>query len=108
MFTKVGGRDRDFVKVVFEDKEIMAPRGQTVASVLLAEGVTSCRETPVSAEPRGPFCMMGICFDCLVVIDGEANQQACMTHVREGMSIERQRGVAQIGPDTDAEPDQAQ
>lgn len=104
MFIKVGGRDRDFVKVVFEDKEIVTPRGQTVAAVLLAEGASSCRETPVSGKPRGPYCMMGICFECLVVIDGEPNQQACMTTVREGMLIERQHGVAQIGPDTDAEP----
>lgn len=105
MFTKIGDRDRDFVTVLFEDQEIMAPRGQTVAAVLLAEGIRSFRETPVSGEPRGPYCMMGICFDCLVVIDGEPNQQACMTYVREGMLIKRQHGVAPIGPDANEERD---
>ena len=108
MFTKVGKGDRDLVRVMFEDKEIMAPRGQTVAALLLAEGITSCRETPVSGEPRAPYCMMGICFECLVVIDGEPNQQACMRYVREGMLIKRQQGVAQIGPDANAERDLAE
>ncbi len=108
MFTKVGDGDRDLVKVIFEDKEIMAPPGQSVAAVLLAEGIRSCRETPVSGEPRGPYCMMGICFECLVVIDGEPNQQACMRTVREGMLIKRQHGVAQIGPDAKAESDPAE
>ncbi len=108
MFTNIGIRDRDFVRVIFEDQEIMVPQGHTVAAVLLAEGIRSCRETPVSGAPRGPYCMMGICFECLVVIDGEPNQQACMRHVREGMSIERQHGVAQIGPDANAAQDPAE
>ncbi len=105
MFTKIGAPDGDCVKVIFEGKEVAAPRGQTVASVLLAEGIRSCRTTPVSGEPRGPFCMMGVCFECLVVIDGEPNQQACMTFVREGMLIKRQHGVAHIGPEDTAEQD---
>ncbi len=108
MFTKVGARGRELVKVRFEDKDIMAPAGQTVAAVLLAAGIGSCRETPVSGEARGPYCMMGVCFECLVVIDGEPNQQACMTYVREGMSIERQHGAAQIGPDVRPATDAAE
>jgi predicted molibdopterin-dependent oxidoreductase YjgC len=103
VFTKVGSAGHDSVKVTFEGKEIMATKGQSVAAVLLAEGIRSCRETPVSGDPRGPYCMMGVCFECLVVIDGEPNQQACMTAVRAGMVIERQHGVAQIGPQLDAE-----
>lgn len=105
MFTRIGARERGFVKVLFEGREIMAPQGQTVAAILLAEGIGSCRETPVSGVPRGPYCMMGICFECLVVIDGEPNQQACMRYVREGMSIKRQLGVAQIGPDASSATD---
>src|SRR6218665_1805772 len=49
--------------------------GATVAAALLANGVTACRATPVSGAPRAPYCMMGICFECLVVIDGIGNRQ---------------------------------
>ena len=65
--------------------------------VLLASGRSACRTTPVSGAPRGPFCMMGMCFDCLVVIDGVPNQQACMVTVSAGMRIEMQRGVPTAG-----------
>ena len=43
------------------------------------------------------FCMMGVCFDCLVTIDGQPNVQACMVETREGMMIQRQRGARRIG-----------
>jgi predicted molibdopterin-dependent oxidoreductase YjgC len=51
----------------------------------------------VSGEPRAPYCMMGVCFECLVEVDGVPNVQACMTSVREGMTVRRQHGARQIG-----------
>jgi len=54
------------------------------------------RETAVSAAPRAPYCLMGVCFDCLVDIDGMPNRQACMTIVRDGMRISRQRGARHL------------
>jgi hypothetical protein len=64
----------------------------TVAAAMRAAGADHCRTTPVSGAPRAPYCMMGVCFDCLVSIDGVGNRQGCLTRVREGMRIEIQRG----------------
>ncbi len=81
------------LRLSYEGAEILAADGDSVAAALLAAGVLSVRDTPASASPRAPFCLMGVCFDCLVEIDGVANRQACMTRVRDGMAIRRQRGA---------------
>ena len=83
---------------VFVDGAALAAReGDSVAAVLLAAGHAFCRTTAISGLPRGPYCLMGVCFDCLVVIDGTANRQACMTPVSDGMRIETQRGKRELG-----------
>ena len=69
----------------------------SVAAAMLAAGIDHCRTTPVSGAPRAPYCMMGVCFDCLVTIDGVGNRQACLVRVREGMRIEMQRGKRELG-----------
>jgi len=69
----------------------------TVAAAMLALGVSACRTTPVSGAPRAPYCMMGVCFDCLVTIDGVGNRQGCLTPVHEGMSIATQDGGRTLG-----------
>ena len=79
--------------LTFEGQEIVATEGDSVAAALLAAGIATTRETPVGASPRAPFCLMGTCFDCLVEIDGAPNRQACLTQVRDGMRIRRQRGA---------------
>ena len=56
------------------------------------------RTTPVSGAPRGPYCMMGACFECLVSVDGEPNQQACMVPARDGMRVERMQGARRLDP----------
>jgi predicted molibdopterin-dependent oxidoreductase YjgC len=71
--------------------------GDSVAAALLALGVTGCRESAVSGAPRGPYCMMGVCFDCLVEIDGVGNRQGCLVPVREGMAVSRQHGKRKAG-----------
>lgn len=58
----------------------------TVAAALIAHGHTRCRCTP-AGPARGPFCMSGVCFECLVDIDDTPNRQACMTPVAEGMQV---------------------
>ena len=77
-------------------------RGDTVAAALLANGIQSCRTTPVSGAPRAPYCMMGVCFECLVVVDGVGNRQACLVALGEGMRIETQRGRRGFGEDAAA------
>ncbi|MGJ5621497.1 (2Fe-2S)-binding protein [Sulfitobacter sp. MF3-043] len=76
----------DQVLVRFEGADLMLPRGENLAGALLVAGVMPFRHTPVSGAPRGPYCMMGACYDCLVEIDG-VTRQACMLQVTEGMEI---------------------
>ncbi len=87
------------VTIEFEGEPLLARPGETVAAALLAQNQWTFRTTPVSGAARGPFCMMGICFDCLVEIDGVANRQACMTVVRNGMRVKRQQGAGDIDLD---------
>jgi predicted molibdopterin-dependent oxidoreductase YjgC len=81
------------IRFSFDGREIVARPGESVAMALLAAGETTLRETPVSGSPRTPYCMMGVCFDCLVEIDGVGNRQACLTQIVEGMQVRRQRGA---------------
>jgi len=76
------------VPVRFDGEPLDLPEGGNLAAALLAAGVQSFRRTPVSGAPRGPFCMMGACFDCLVEIDG-VQRQACMVEVSRGLEIAR-------------------
>ena len=84
------------IRFRFNDMEIVARHGDSVAAALLAAGIASIRETPVSGAPRAPYCMMGVCFDCLVEIDGVGNRQACLTPVRNGMFVRRQTGARNL------------
>lgn len=81
------------IEVEVEGRTVRVPEGASAAAAVLLAGLASLRDTPVTASARSPYCMMGVCFDCLVVIDGRPNQQACMTIVREGMRVERQQGA---------------
>ncbi|WP_420395220.1 (2Fe-2S)-binding protein [Nioella sp.] len=85
-------RPERLVSVQLDGTELMLPEGENLAASLLAAGVRSFRETPVSGVPRAPFCMMGACFDCLLQIDG-IQRQACMLPVTEGMVITRPKGT---------------
>lgn len=84
------------VRVTVNGAEMLCRQGDSVAAALFAGGVQACRDTAVNEVPRGPYCMMGVCYDCLVTIDGQANQQGCMTPVQEGMKIERQLGARKV------------
>jgi predicted molibdopterin-dependent oxidoreductase YjgC len=71
-----------------DGQRVEAFAGETVAAVLVAMGCRSFRHTDKGHAPRGLFCGMGICFDCLVTVDGVPNVRACMTPVRAGMVVE--------------------
>jgi len=94
VFVRLKDDPRTMVSVTFEGKPLQLRDGLSVAAALLETGIGHFRETPVTGSPRAPFCLMGVCFDCLLIIDSIANQQACMTQVREGMIIARQSGSA--------------
>ena len=88
---------RPTVVVTVEDRKIAVPVGASAAAAVLAAGFDSIRETTSGSE-RMPYCMMGVCFDCLAEIDGAPNRQSCMVEVQEGMQICRQIGARRIDP----------
>ncbi len=79
------------VSIIFEGEKLDVEKGLTVASALLVNGNTVFRSSVASGLPRAPYCMMGVCFECLIEIDGIPNQRACMIPVREAMKIKRQQ-----------------
>lgn len=87
----------------FEGEPVAAFEGQTVAQALVAANRGACRTTPVSGSARAPYCLMGVCFDCLVTIDGRQNQQACLAPVRADMRVTMQRGERLLDIDIDDE-----
>ena len=84
------------VVVTINGQAVQCRAGDSVAAALLAAGLNDCRDSAVNDVPRGPFCLMGICYDCLVMIDDQPNQQGCMIPVRSGMKIERQQGAREV------------
>jgi D-hydroxyproline dehydrogenase subunit gamma len=98
MFERQPEADAATVTVAVDGIAVTARAGDTVAAALLAAGFLSCRTSPVSGAPRGPYCMMGVCFDCLTTIDGVGSRQSCLVLVREGMRIETQRGRRPVVP----------
>ena len=82
--------------VSIDGRPHVARRGDSVAATLLAAGLDACRTTAVNEVARGPWCMMGVCFDCLVMIEGEPNRQGCMIPVEDGMRIETQQGARAV------------
>jgi aerobic-type carbon monoxide dehydrogenase small subunit (CoxS/CutS family) len=78
---------RQPLTVVVNGEPVSAFSGESVATVLLALGQRTFRHTDQGA-PRGLFCGMGVCFDCLVTVDGVENVRACMTPVAQGMEID--------------------
>lgn len=96
MFRRLPDDTRPVVRLTVDGRDIEAREGDTVAAALLASGLDICRATPVSGAPRGPFCMMGVCFECLVTVDGVGNRQGCLTPVAEGMQVAIQRGKREL------------
>lgn len=74
------------------------PATFTAAAAMLFRDSGATRTTPVSSAPRAPYCMMGVCFECLMEINGVPNQQACLIPVAEGMTINRQHGPREAHP----------
>lgn len=80
------------IKFYFNDQEVSGLVGQSVGAALLAQGDRILRKTRFKAKGRGVFCGIGVCFDCLVVIDGISNQRACITEIKAGMKVQTQVG----------------
>ncbi len=84
---------RNSVSITFEGQQIDAEDGESVAAALFAAGISGFRYAPENASLRGPYCMIGNCFECMVEIDGQGGRQACRERVRAGMAIRRHSGL---------------
>jgi aerobic-type carbon monoxide dehydrogenase small subunit (CoxS/CutS family) len=80
------------IEFTFDGESIGAITGQSVAAALLAANQRALRKTRFNNNERGVFCGIGVCFDCLVVIDGITNQRACLIEARPGMKVQTQVG----------------
>ena len=87
---------RSAVTLQVQGRSITAREGDTLAMALLNAGVVPFRQTAVSGQPRAPLCLMGVCFDCLVEVDGQQNVQSCMLEVRDGMQVRLQEGARRM------------
>jgi len=99
MFRRIDPTEPEPVALEVDGRRITARAGDTVAAALLNTGCVPLRHTPVSGAPRAPLCLMGVCFECLVEIDGLANRQSCQVPVREGMRVRTQHAARRAGED---------
>ena len=76
------------IQFELDGEPAVAYEGETIAAVLLALGIRKFRVSPKEKEPRGLYCGMGVCFECIVTVNDELNVRACMTTVEDGMKVE--------------------
>ncbi len=93
MFKKRPDGQPASVSVEVEGRSVLVLPGASAAAAMLLAGLASTRDTAVGGAPRAPYCLMGVCFECLAEIDGIPNQRSCMVTARPGMRIRRQRGA---------------
>lgn len=90
MFRYLSQQDTSVVSLQINQVEVTVPKGSSVWSAMAYAGETTTRLASVAEQERSAYCAMGVCFECLVEIDGMPNRQACLTEVRAGMQVKRQ------------------
>jgi hypothetical protein len=88
----VGAEPGQPYRIEFDGRSIPALPGQTIAAALWAEGVLAWRTTRVGGRPRGAFCGIGVCFDCLATVNGRPNQRTCLLPAQPGDTVTTQEG----------------
>lgn len=83
------------VTFTFDGKELHGYEGEPIAAALKAEGVMIHRYTKKEHKPRGIFCAIGRCTDCVMVVNGKPNVRTCVTPLVEGMQVQTQYGVSE-------------
>lgn len=86
---------RKKVKIYVDGKEMQAYEGEMIASALLSNGKKVFRFTKKDKNPRGIFCAIGRCTDCVMIVNGIPNIRTCITPVKEGMRIKTQKGCGE-------------
>jgi len=84
---------RPTVKFTFDGKPMSGLDGEPIAAALKASGVMVHRYTKKKHTPRGIFCAIGRCTDCVMIVNGSPNVRTCVTPLEEGMTIETQYGA---------------
>lgn len=88
------------VRLMYEGRELVVPAGISVAAAVLGHAhAQSTGVHDVDGSPRAPWCLMGVCFECLMEIDGEPNVQSCLVEVRDGMVVRRGTGLSPENPE---------
>ena len=82
------------VKFTYDGQEIEGCEGEPIAAALKAAGVMVHRYTKKEHKPRGIFCAIGRCTDCVMIVNGKPNIRTCVTPLEEGMEIKTQYGVS--------------
>lgn len=86
------------IDIEVDGRTLRAYEGETIAAALLATGRQSLRRTARRGEPRGLYCGMGVCFDCVMIVDGVPNIRTCQTRVTAGIVVRTQIGDGEWGP----------
>ncbi|MBX3099382.1 MAG: (2Fe-2S)-binding protein [Salinibacterium sp.] len=81
------------LRMRIDGQDVDAYEGESIAAAVMAAGGLELRETD-HHDPRGYFCGMGVCFDCVMIVDGVPNTRTCVTFVRDGMTVEHQIGAS--------------
>lgn len=82
------------VKFEYDGQMLEGYEGEPIAIALKANGIMIHRYTSRNHSPRGMFCAIGRCTDCVMVVDGRPNVRTCVTPLKAGMKIETQYGVS--------------
>jgi predicted molibdopterin-dependent oxidoreductase YjgC len=96
LFEPLPGSGEPTVEIQIDGRPHRVPSHYTVAAAMLAAGVTTCGTRPGGDAQRAPFCLMGLCFECLVEIDGIPNRHGCMTRVSPGMQVRSMHGQPEL------------
>lgn len=85
MFRLLNPSPPDSVALRLDGRDVTVPASSSLAAAALIAGVMPTRYSAISGAGRAPYCMMGVCYDCLMEVDGVPDVQACLTPVRPGM-----------------------
>lgn len=86
--------EKRLVSFTLDGKPMLGYEGEPIAAALKAAGVMTHRYTAKQHKPRGLFCAIGRCTDCVMIVDGKPNVRTCITPLCEGMQVQTQYGVS--------------
>ncbi|MGB0466721.1 MAG: (2Fe-2S)-binding protein [Pontibacterium sp.] len=90
MFRYLSRSTKPTIELQINQQSVSVPEGSSVWAAMAVSGETTTRLAPVTGQARSAHCAMGICFECLVEVNGQPNRQACLTEAQEGMCVNRQ------------------